>query len=62
MVSGCKRTIKAFERIQHPRKITMIIVKIIPNDWSALSSQGPQDPNLSEPKKSKKGPIEGVTF
>lgn len=32
MVSGCEYTLKAFERIQHARETTMVIIsRIIPN-------------------------------
>ena len=36
--------------------------RIIPNVWSAVCSYGPQEPNQSKSNKSKKDPIERVTF
>ena len=40
----------------------IMISRIIPSVWSVLRSHGPQDPNQSKSNKSKKDPIEGVTF
>lgn len=40
----------------------MTLSRIIPEVQSALRSRGPQDPNRSKSKKSKKDPAEGVTL
>ena len=56
-VNGFEHTFKAFERIEHSRKIIMVIIsRTIPNIWSVLRSRGPQDPNQSKLSKSKKIP------
>ena len=36
--------------------------QVIPSVWSVPWSHGPQDPNQSKSNKSKKDPIEGITF
>ena len=61
--TGCPHAFKTFERTQHAKETTMIIVStIIPNVWSALQSHGPQDLNQSKSNKPKKDPMEGVHF
>lgn len=63
VVSSCEPAFKAFERIPHTRETTMIVIsRIIPDAWSVLQSHGPQDPNQSKSNKSKKDPVERVTF
>lgn len=55
VVTGCKHVLKTFERIQHTRETTVIIInRIIPKVWSALQNYGPQDANKSESNKPKK--------
>ena len=47
MVSGCKRALKAFERIQCTRETTLTISRVIPSVWNTRQTHGPQDPNQS---------------
>lgn len=61
MVDGENMHLK-LERIQHTEAVVVIISKIMPYVWSTLMSHGVQDTNQSESNRSKKDPMEGVSF